>query len=139
MISLQVFLVYSKLQFYKWLKDTWQVLKLVYRKRQQRNKRKILFVPAILVVVALIGNFVQITKICSQGMFLLLSVAEIKKTWFAGTRTSKILHLYCTRFQNLIFKLMLFLKKKKWITFKKKKKWVAKLNYGSVCSINKNF
>ena len=79
MISLQVFLVYSKLQFYKWLKDTWQVLKFVYRKRQQRNKRKIVFVPAILVVAALIGNFIQITKIGSQGMFLLLPVAETKK------------------------------------------------------------
>ena len=119
-VSLQVFLVHCNLQFYKWLKDTWQVLKFVYRKRQQRNKRKIVFVPAILVDVALIGSFVQITRIGSQGMSLLLSVAETKKTCFVRTGTSKILHLCCTRFQNLIFNLMLFLKKKR-VAFKKKK------------------
>ena len=61
------------------IKDTWQVLKFFYRKRQQRNKRKIVFVPAILVVFALIRSFVQITKIGSQGMSLLLSVAQTKK------------------------------------------------------------
>ena len=80
-----------------------------------------MFVPAILVVVALIGSFVQITKIGSQGMSLLLSVAETKKTCFVRTGTSKILYLCCTRFQNLIFNLMLFLKKKR-VAFKKKKK-----------------